>query len=306
MNNYQPIKLHVNEKALARKRKLRLVKIKITATIVAGIIVLTGLLAIAKKLAKEIKIDETRNTISNFYGDGSEERKIFEYICISNELNDLDLDKYNYNEELYAANISNDQEPKPPYEIRNLIEEYKKNRNFEKDLHTANDHAKVIFELIHQSELVNSHIYTDGYKVSNEDVTRATKEYTAEVYDIDADDIVLRRTNPSSSAPSEYRIKVDVSGKYGNKEVTETINDYGDTKTITRGIDHMINTQNNETDDKDKEDNNQHNEDRNKYITNAMLYAIELDQARESENLYNSDLAEDLSEEIEEVSKHIR
>jgi len=301
---YETVRLNVNTKKIQQTRKMKIQKIKRWIPITAGILALIALVYAGAKHEKKVIIDENKKSITNYYGEYSTQKLLYEYICLSDEINNLGLDKYEYSDDLYKSNISS--EFKSIEEIDKLIEEYKKNKSFEKNIYNADEHSKVIFELINQAEFLNEKIYTVGYEISNKNVTAATKKYAGEVYGVDPSDITFLRTNPSNSGPSEYRIEVDVPGKYGNKEATQTIKDYGDTKVITRGIDHMINTQNDETDPKDKEDNNQHNEDRNKYITNAMLYAIEVDQARESENLYNSDLAEDLAEEIEEVSKHIR
>lgn len=204
--------------------------------------------------------------IRNFYGDDWTVLEVMDYIDISEQLEDMDLDKYNITDELYNShNISDELLPVQALKkiMSNFSEDYK---GSDKDLVAHDKYIETVLTLKKQEKLVNGYIYTRGYAIANERISNATKEYVKEVYGMEhCDDLKLYKSSSSQPEPLSAVFKV------GDKEFTVPIPSYflkNKTGFIEDGVIGMANT--NIKYDKNMSDNQSYNEDRNEAILNSL------------------------------------
>lgn len=270
------------------KKKIRNInelKIRLIAGALTLIFIPSYIFALSKFSDNDKKSEE--EIIVEYFGEGSEEDLVLDYIDISKKLNDLKLYKYNIDESLLTTyNISN--ELKTPKELKVLIEKFESIDNSVSydDLKTQSDNINLILNLVRQESLVNSYIYTIGYSVAHTNITTATKEYAGEVFGIDEGNIKFRYY-PNNSIVSVDNIE---RTKYGYDE-KETYS-FGDSflsseeRTIKDGVVWME-----KVDDGKKTTSALYDEDRNDIIIDALKKSVDLYQEVIEEDLYDSDLA---------------
>ena len=274
--------LKVNKRKLTRKG-IKLV----TGVILVGI--LTGVGITGVNALMENYNERQKTTIVEYYGQESEEKKLLDYIDISDKLNKMDLEKYIINETLLDKyNISN--ELKSPNELNELIDKCNLINSFvsTKDIVKQAENIEIILNLIRQESLVNSYIYTSGYSLAHENITEATKKYAGEVFDLNENDIKFGSYEHAVTIENNDRAQYDIE----NKDIyiiDREINFSKKQNMIADGVGHMVNVD--ASDDKNYDDNDEYNKDRNKYIKDALKYSVDLYEDVENKDLYDEDLA---------------
>jgi len=274
--------LKVNKRKLSRKAKKL-----ITGFILAGI--LTGVGIASANALMENYNENQKTTIIEYFGQESEEKKLLDYIDISDKLNKMNLEKYVIDETFFDKyNISN--ELKSPDELNNLIDKYSLINSFvsTKDIVKQTENIDIILNLIRQESLVNSYIYTSGYSLAHENITEATKKYAGEVFDLNEKNIKF--------GLNEYNITIENNDptryEHEKRDIhvidTEIFPSKKEQK-IAHGVYHMDNVD--VDNDKNYDDNDQYNKDRNNYIKDALGYSVDLFDEVTDKDLYDEDLA---------------
>lgn len=279
------------EKELRRKNKIknkRLKKLKYRL-VVGGVLATTiiGGFVIKNKITE----NEQKNiqTIVNYYGEDSEEKKIIEYLELSETLNKLNLNSYSFDESLFSEyNIL--QELKNPKEIKEMINKQKEINMFisKKDILKQHENIELILNLIIQERLINNYIYTTGYSVVNQDVEDETKRYTGEVFGIKDYNNITFDYNLDSNAEQSVKIYYD-SDKGKNEYSFDNFFMLKEEKNIMDGIASINNTDS--YNDNDIEDNNEYNKNRNMYIKEALEKSSNLGYMTDENDLYNEELS---------------
>lgn len=278
------------------KNKYRLTKKQKVIKIIAGASLLAVFISIP---FIDVKITEYNNlqsetAIVQCYGEESIEKQVFDYIMISEQLHSLNLEKFEISDELMnETNIEN--YLLSPSEITSLIDQFKDKKFFisSKSLEEQHDRIVLILRLINQEKLVNKYIYEEGYNFAHKNITAAAKQYVGEVFGVDPSSIVFDYHAPKNDRGAVVNINIvdengntiytyNVSG-WGNKEIKENIIDAVATMDRT-----------DKRFDDDDNDNNLYNGVRNLRIINALKMSSELTAMTNNNDLYNSDLNEDL------------
>lgn len=293
INNENPHKinrLNANMGLIKKLKKTRFYKVLTltiaTVSLAAVMLYTTGCASIDLEMIDNTNIEQ----IVQYYEDDETVKEVLDYIELSKRINDLSLDKYIIDEELYSSlNISN--ELMSVEELTKLVNNFSDSyEGSYKNINSQYEHIETILNLRRQEKLVNTYIYNTGYAVAHEKISTATKGYAREVFGAENyDDINLWR--PTSSEPSDRTIVFKYNG--GNCSISVGISDgWGHTaeeNNICEGIDHMINTDTKY--DKNFEDNHLYNSQRNQFIKNALQKSVELSEAVENKDLYISELA---------------
>lgn len=274
----------IHKRSNGKKRFLKLVATTLVLTIVAG-----GAIFGANKIVDNINENQIQ-VITQYYGEDSTEKKIIDYIGVSERLQSLDLDNYDVNEGLYEQH-SIENELLDPITLNNLIDEFKGMPSFilTKNIIVQDRNIFLTLTLKKQEKLVNEYIYHKGYSTAHNNVSDATKKYTAETFGIEnPNDIILSYQN---IADGEFALTVTNHKDTFNNE-SYTIDGFFDKKQekeITAGVVDMINTDTQY--DHDETDNYKYNRQRNVYIKNALEKSVELENEVNNNDLYNSKLA---------------
>ncbi len=284
--------LNVNKKAFG-KNKIYKIVIKTTAVLLAAGLAL-GIYKIYTNESEKNQIE----TIVEYYGEDSEENEILDYMELSEEMYSLDLQKYITDSNLYEKHLISN-ELKSPEEIKKLIENFKKfDKSFSSiDVKKISEYIDTILNLKKQEQLTNKYIYNTGYSTANENITSATKKYTAEVFGISApENIKFRYLTSNSSGEENITITNTIDKKYGtDEEEVYNLRDSFSSKEenmIRKGVRSMVNT--NTSYDKNDNDNYEFNRTRNQYIKDALAKSAILEQEVEDKDLYDSKLASKL------------
>lgn len=259
-----------------KKRRYKLDKHssgRIAALVLAGIMTVS---IVSCSLGKKSATEDNSKIVTQYYGDNSEEGKLFDYIFVSKKLNSMKLDKFIIDNSLYEQLFSSNIELANPQDIDKAITKYEASKYDldQKDLVKSVDFIKNVLFLTAQEKEVNSYIYNVGYKIANMDIKNATKKYAGELYGInDYDNIIFDSHSDISSGESSYIINYD----YNRGAIHD--------RTIQNGIDSM--NQTNIDYDPDSSDNYKYNESRNERIAEAILDSIEINKKVNNEDLYN-------------------
>ena len=288
MNTVNNLQVNTKANCLRKKRALKLV---------AGFAVVAVLAAvpIVSVAHNDYVINQQENAIVAYYGDESIESKIIDYINVSDELNKLNLRSFTVDDSLYEKyNISN--ELKSPEEITKYIEQFKSVNSYisSKDITKQIQNIDIVLNLKAQEKLVNSYIYNVGYSVANENITSATKKYTAEVFGIeDPSNIYFNYHTDNGTNETNTMIINQVTNKYGLRD-DESYNfdntfEKKEEKQINKGVISMVQTDT--SSDKIETDNNKYNYERNSIIRKALANSANLENQVEDYDLYNEKLA---------------
>ncbi len=274
---------NLNIRPNARNRRLKLV-----AGVLATVIVAIGTTVAVN--AYNVALDtERKETIVEFYGEESNEKTIIDYIDISEKLHKLNLDEYTCSEELISKyNLSN--ELMDSSKLNLLIDKFNliNKSMYSKNLDKQSENIDLILNLKNQEKLVNGYIYDTGHFVAYTDVKKATKEYAAETFGIDAKNIEFSY-NYESNDGGNYAINNKID-KYEKQTYNlDSLFPKNQENQIRTGISSMV-----EIDpevDNNLDDNDKYNKERNKDIKVALYNSATLEMENNENNLYNESLA---------------
>ena len=279
-----------------RKNKLKLVKNKMSLKIIAGIlaIALAFSIYIGTNKYKEYIQTQNQTAIVQQYGEYSDESNVFDYIILSEKLHSLGLNDFEISEELMKeCEIENNL--LTPAEIESLIAQYMENKFYIPSNSLDKDYNRVVLitKLIHQEKLVNQYIYDKGYDYAHDNITKAAKQYVAEVFGVDPSSIIFEYHSPKDDRGAT--VKINIVSETGNVVNSYFVSGWGDRdikETIIEAVMNMDRTDKHF--DEDNNDNNLYNKTRNSRIMNALTLSSKLFSEVNNNNLYNEKLNDDL------------
>ena len=255
------------------------------ALVMAGVIAAGTLVAYFRYKNKKT-YEENRQTISEYYGENSEENNVLRYLDLNRELDELNIDKYLVNNSLYdELNIDNSLSTPAYIDLQILkLKEMINTKISNKDLNSLYEFVSTVAFLKKQRTLINTFIYGEGYDTVYGDYVDSLKENAAEVYNLEEPSKILFQQNASMSS-GETNISLAYPkpgyeniqyGEYNNHNSYST-NVKGD---IKKGVEGMINIQRIQNGDySDKEVL--------KKYTTALAQAIDFQTDVDENDLYN-------------------